>query len=357
MGLLRFFLSISVVIVHAGPILGVSLVNGVVAVQSFFIISGFYMSIILNEKYIGNNNSYFLFITNRMLRLYPLYLIILLISILVFSLFTFLKLPNPLSSFFNYPLGINELVFLIFSQILILGQDITLFFGVDQETGSMFFKHDLISKGLMAWNFMLIPPAWSISIEIMFYIIAPFILKGNQKTFFLVAFFGSASIRILLYYYGFQKDPWTYRFFPTEVFFFLLGGISYKIFRRLKGLKITSLHFWMAQLSLIILMVSFPFFPSNKLFMPIFYTIIIISIPILSLKQFENKSDRFIGELSYPIYLSHFLLWVLVKSVLNSQALIGFVTVVVTVLFSFFLNHVVMNPIEKIRHKRLRLAQ
>lgn len=82
MGVLRFLLAVSVVLAHSTDIFGFSLVNSVVAVQAFYIISGFYMTLILNEKYIGKSNSYRLFITNRFLRLYPIYWVVLLLTTL-----------------------------------------------------------------------------------------------------------------------------------------------------------------------------------------------------------------------------------------------------------------------------------
>ncbi len=72
MGILRILLAISVVLAHSSSIFGFSLVGGQIAVQAFYIISGFYMALILNEKYIGANNSYKLFISNRFLRLYQI---------------------------------------------------------------------------------------------------------------------------------------------------------------------------------------------------------------------------------------------------------------------------------------------
>src|SRR5450759_4624800 len=73
MGIIRVLLALSVVAAHFGGIWNLRFVGGQVAVQSFYIISGFYMSLILNEKYVGKNKSYKLFITNRFLRLYPIY--------------------------------------------------------------------------------------------------------------------------------------------------------------------------------------------------------------------------------------------------------------------------------------------
>src|SRR5450759_1833879 len=82
MGIIRVLLALSVVAAHFGGIWNLRFVGGQVAVQSFYIISGFYMSLILNEKYVGKNKSYKLFITNRFLRLYPIYWTVLLLTII-----------------------------------------------------------------------------------------------------------------------------------------------------------------------------------------------------------------------------------------------------------------------------------
>ncbi|GAB3046429.1 hypothetical protein GCM10027185_57870 [Spirosoma pulveris] len=84
MGILRFLLAISVVVFHTGkPLLGVKFSGGALAVQLFFVISGFYMSLILNEKYKKGTSTYNLFITNRLLRLYPVYLLTGLITLAI----------------------------------------------------------------------------------------------------------------------------------------------------------------------------------------------------------------------------------------------------------------------------------
>jgi peptidoglycan/LPS O-acetylase OafA/YrhL len=87
MGLLRLLLAVSVVLHHSGPIFGNYLLGsfngGSLPVNSFFIISGFYMGFILSEKYVAKNGSYFLFITNRFLRIYPIYWAVLIATILL----------------------------------------------------------------------------------------------------------------------------------------------------------------------------------------------------------------------------------------------------------------------------------
>lgn len=52
------------VIAHSSPIAGVGMVGGAVAVLIFLMIFGFYMALVLNEKYVGEKGSYGLFIGN-----------------------------------------------------------------------------------------------------------------------------------------------------------------------------------------------------------------------------------------------------------------------------------------------------
>ncbi len=51
MGVMRFLLALSVLILHTAPDSAFPMVGGRVAVETFFMISGFYMALILNEKY------------------------------------------------------------------------------------------------------------------------------------------------------------------------------------------------------------------------------------------------------------------------------------------------------------------
>lgn len=77
MGVIRLLLSLSVVRGHTEPLLGLDLVGGQRAVQLFYIVSGFYMTLILSGRYAGKSR--FLFYSNRFLRIFPLYLAALLL--------------------------------------------------------------------------------------------------------------------------------------------------------------------------------------------------------------------------------------------------------------------------------------
>lgn len=85
MGILRFLLALSVLTSHCGPLLGTSLLPGGMAVEAFFMISGFYMALILGGKYATNDRAgMLLFYQNRALRLYPTYLLVMLAGWAVF---------------------------------------------------------------------------------------------------------------------------------------------------------------------------------------------------------------------------------------------------------------------------------
>ena len=83
MGILRFLLAFAVFNGHANLPLGFSIVAGSTAVHCFFVISGFYMAMVLNEKYIPAGASYADFISSRMLRLAPAYLMVVVLTIFV----------------------------------------------------------------------------------------------------------------------------------------------------------------------------------------------------------------------------------------------------------------------------------
>lgn len=126
MGLTRLLLALAVVVGHAGGLVGlqdesgrtVVFVTGRVAVQSFYLISGFYMALILDRVYSGPRSTY-TFWVSRYMRLAPLYLLI--------SVMT-LALATKLDSYSDYSAWV--LAVAGFSNILLIGQDVFVFFGL-----------------------------------------------------------------------------------------------------------------------------------------------------------------------------------------------------------------------------------
>ena len=231
MGLLRILLALSVIINHSENFFGLRFIGGKLAVEAFFIISGFYMAMVLSEKYSRIEKPYFSFISGRFLRLYPVYWSVL-IFIVFYSACHGLINRNYLflNAYFDYAdrFSLTSYAYFIFTNIIIFGQDVIMFLGADEHGGLHFVKNFRASHPPIH-NFLLIAPAWSISLEMMFYLIAPLLNKGKSIVLVLLLAISFAA-KLTLQNKGFNHDPWTYRFFPFELAYFIFGILSYRLF-------------------------------------------------------------------------------------------------------------------------------
>lgn len=353
----------AVVLEHATNTFGISnaisnyFANGEIAVESFYIISGFYISYILSEKYIGANNSYKLFLTNRLLRLFPIYWFVLFLAISSSLFYYFYSNYSQLGYFTIYAehfntLNISSLVYLILTNIFIVGQDTLLFLGLNSDSGYFYFTENFQKTSPQLYQFVAIPQAWTISIEIMFYCVAPFILKKDFKLILLL-FFSSIGIKLFLAVNGFNFDPWTYRFFPTEFAYFLAGNISYRLYSIINKKEISPNYLYIALcLTLLSILLNSLLFPSN--FKILYFILFAIAIAFIFKLTKNNSIDSIIGNLSYPMYLSHVFLIVFISKIQFPTYFDKTVVLIIsTVLFSLLLNRFISNPIEKLRQQRL----
>lgn len=348
----------SVVLAHAGPLFGSSLIGGQLAVQAFYIISGFYMALILNEKYLPEKNSYKVFITNRFFRLFPIYWFILLAT-LFYSLVigwnnnaTFFPIIDIYIQHFS-SLGWLASALLIFSNIFILLQDFILFLGINIETGQLFFTSDFLSTSPILHKFVLIPQAWTLSLELQFYLIAPFVVR--RKLILIVSlFFVSVLIKCALHTIGLDKDPWTYRFFPAELMFFLLGTIAYRLIYvniRDKG-RLSVLPITLLTSVLVATLFYNQINLTNKA--AIYLSLLFVSLPFIFSYTKKMTIDRYIGELSYPIYISHMLIITVSYALhLDRFGNVSLMVVILSILLSIFLNEAIGKRIERYRQSRI----
>jgi peptidoglycan/LPS O-acetylase OafA/YrhL len=367
MGFVRLLLAISVVVFHTGQtFFGAQLNGGSLAVQLFFVISGFYMSLILNEKYKKGASTYYLFISNRLVRLYPLYFVIVLLSIAVYTVdcFYFNSYGNWLGNFTAHinELNRSSLLYIFFSNLLIVGQDLALFMGVDLQSGTLFFTKNFHATSPQANSFMILGQAWTISIEIGFYLIAPFVVRKGVKNV-LLYIVAALLLRLFIYHVLHMKyDPWTYRFFPTEMIYFLLGYLCYKAYKYLQKQEVPRGYLY----PIAVFLWSFIIFYGNifsllngiHLYQTLLHigyiTAFVGSLPFVFLLTKNSKLDSQVGELSYPIYLCHTLFMYLDnRFAVNSVYFVVFASV----FLSFLLNHLVAKRVELIRQRRVQLTQ
>lgn len=365
MGFLRVILALAVVIAHSDSLFGFRFTGGLVAVEVFFIISGFYMTMILDKKYVGKG-SYKLFLSNRFLRLYPIFWTVLLLTIAAsVILYTFTNNWYYLSPYMQYfdSLKTETLAFLIVTNIALFGQDIVMFLGVNQETGAMYLTHDFRTSSPMFYKFLFVPQAWTLGIELMFYLIAPFVVRrSNYFIFFLISL--SMLVRLFTYFFlGYANDPWTYRFFPSEIALFLIGAISYRLYDVYKVQQIEILGFKPTKLivaSFFLILLFYQFIPKaggiGHVVNWLFYGFCGLAIPYIFEISKSSKIDSRVGELSYPMYISHLLIIGSISpflSLLGLQKYNGEFAVIFTIVASYFLVRLISDPIEKIRQSRV----
>lgn len=358
MGILRFILALSVLIAHCSPILGIELIGARVAVQAFYIVSGFYMAFILSEKYVGANNSFRLFISNRFLRIYPIYWVVLCLTILYsIVVFIFTKGNNYgfLSPYFTQSnsLSIGSILLLLFSNVVIFFQDAILFLSHSFATGTTSFSSAPLSERQTLSMFFFIPQAWSVAIELCFYLVAPLLMK-QRKTTILLILIVSLMVRYNLYYYqGLQYDPWTYRFFPTEIAFFILGIFSYSLYQKMKLLSINKN--WLNAAFVILILCTFLYSKIDfSLKIYCYFALMVIAIPATFLLTKKSKIDRQIGELSYPIYLTHlFVLSSCNALKITNEENSGIIVLAFSLIISLLINLFISNKIERYRQRRI----
>src|SRR4051794_25075595 len=173
MGIFRLLLALAVVILHAGTINGYFLLTAAEAVQIFFVISGFYMALILNEKYLGPG-SFRLFISNRFLRIFPTYWCVLVIGLIAWLISAALTGDAGPLSVYRQVSNIPALILLHLGNLFLIGQDWVLFLGIDANN-PLFVSKSFWLLDQPLYKFQVIPPAWSLSIELCFYLVAPWL--------------------------------------------------------------------------------------------------------------------------------------------------------------------------------------
>ena len=356
MGLLRLLLALSVELYHGGA--KVQMVGGWRAVQVFYLISGFYMALILDEKY--NKTSYSTFLVNRALRLYPLYFL----SLGFMGLRLFASYVRNVNCRYYFPLcGMIHwnhtltIVFIAFTQLALIGQD-WLFFLKLTPDGALRGTRNGLADTLRASDFNFNPVAWTLGLELSFYILAPLLLKRSIK-FLAAAILGCFLMRAYLYFgLGLDFMPWTYRFFPTELGIFLSGSLLYRVYGSRWFADFWSKWTGLGHFLALIPILGTVLFARIERWLPFptvpYYLFVALCIPFLFSVSRNLSLDRRLGELSFPIYLFHPGIAGIMRGLRLPNV---YLQVGVTILASMLLVRFVVIPIDKLRQKRLERSK
>ena len=352
MGTLRTLFAIAVVFAHT---YGFVLVGGKNAVQLFYMISGFLISYVLVER--KTYSSIRSFYINRYLRLYPIYFLVALLSLLVF---VFAAAIGKDVVFFQVyrdaPVAAN--ILLVISNATIFFQDWVMFSAVEQK--QLVFSADFFKSEVVLYPGLLVPQAWTLGVELAFYVIAPFVLARRRVLLLFLAL--SIALRVYLLYIGLGKsDPWTYRFFPAELALFLLGALAHQIllpiYRKTLpgGGGILDAFASLSTYILIAVTLVYWLIPVRETIKTIFlFSVFLLLMPLTFEFQSRRRWDKWIGDLSYPIYISHMLIIFIVTLALgwlgiSNKLFISAAVVVLTVGLSIMLSIFVGGPVESLR--------
>jgi len=356
MGFIRFLLACAVVLSHTSTIMGYSPVAGNLAVQCFYIISGFYMAMILTEKYNGPGANY-QFYSNRALKIYPIYWLNLIVLIAWALIVYHLHYPGTLDFYIKYSNpGTFTLLYLFLANLLLIGLDWVFVLGINKD-GNLFFCSNFNAVKPSVYNFAFNSVAWTIGLELMFYLIAPWL---NKRTVYLlvILFLASLALRFGLAYIYYDAAPWSYMFFPTQVMFFVAGILSYRAYIKFvkeKGNK--KLQYMLYGVLLFVVLSYYKILPDSYTYLK--QTILFLSVACCLPFAFEatkkSKIDRFLGNLSYPIYISQVIVIKMVT--INRFPKVidkGFTALIMVIILALLVNKFVGEPIERYRTKRVQ---
>jgi peptidoglycan/LPS O-acetylase OafA/YrhL len=305
LGLLRILLAACVFFGHSRPLGHLRWLSSNEAVELFFVVSGFYMQLILVTRYTNEKLGKawaFQFYKARYFRLLPIYLLGVL---LVVGLASHQPSLDP-SSIWTYVQGLPDTLgnvlfkaFLCFTNMTILFQDVTMFLAAHHE--QIQWSAQFHNSDVLLWKGLAVFQAWSLGIELSFYLIAPYLLNLPSRWLILGAIFSLATKAVVIWAFS-LGDPWTYRFFPFELGSFLLGALAFRYRSAVEHLLPKRMERYCAYpLAIAIAAIRVPV-PLAHVVYPLALACV---LPYLFRMTSGHKEDRLIGELSYPFYIFH----------------------------------------------------
>lgn len=336
MGFLRLFLAYVVLLSHApeGLILK-KILHPALAVQCFYAISGFYIQLLISQYQIRKNNWVFDFYKSRLLRIFPTYLICLGLTIMLN--------PKALSQLGS--LSLSHQILFVVNNLLIFPQVFLRFFHVP---------------------YTLMGQSWTLSLEMMFYLLSPFLLTKNNRVLILTILL-SICIRLTLRDYNLYTQEWFYNFFPSEIAIFTSGALAYRFYDNFLKNQSGVYEELLKGLGLVLLIYLIYFYLRGWHYVhgghwelegkstcgvpwgywyALFLTI--LSIPFIFKWSKNIKIDRFIGEFSYPVYLSHFMIIEFLYSKV-SDGYLNITALIITLIVSYFITQYIELPLAKYR--------
>lgn len=353
MGTVRLLLALSVVIGHSAPILGLRLLPPEFAVSCFFVISGFYIQMILGAKYDSARGTK-IFYLNRFLRLYPTYLLIFSSAWVWVAWHAWNHGVIPPQKWVSgyESLGWVKGMMVMVCNISLVGLDVLTNLAWTLEEGwHLAPKAAAVAGGRWGGELLTITPAWSISLEIWFYLMAPFLARMRDRW---IALLGASSL--LLHVSG-SLEHWVDngRFLPCQFWCFAAGMLLWRhrvcVERFIPNNQVRALL-----LTVFLLLAAIMDFEGGKGSLWLMIGLLCVLIPGAFELTRTSWFDRFIGNLSYPVYLTHWPVCFVLRS-LNGGDVIGWQVVLGTLVVSILMHQFLEVPVDAYRQSLARSAK
>jgi len=294
--------------------------NGYLGVDIFFVISGYIITNILIKDLSIKE-----FFIRRFKRLLPT-LFLLSIVILYFTL----KLNQNISLEQIYKEALHSIFFI--SNYLFYSQ-----------STDYFMQNDLNETAYLH--------TWSLSIEMQFYLIYPFILKKliNKKLILLYTLFFLAGLSLILSVYSNSYS--SFYLFHNRAYEFLFGAITFLCMKEFKLKKIQY------NTIIIIFIIFIGIFMSNinplnneiakRLSISLAFCLLIYMCSNSKENFLNNKLTSYFGRASYSIYLIHYPMIIFVGNIIERNFTWYFIIIIFTILLSILSYEFVEKPFRK----------
>jgi peptidoglycan/LPS O-acetylase OafA/YrhL len=244
---------------------------------------------------------------------------------------------------------------------VIVGQELLFWFTIGphgelvfNSTGAVPNPPDL----LLGWQALLVPQSWSLSMELMFYALAPFLARLSWRWLAAIAA-ASIALRLAGYLLPVNYPIWQGRFFPTALFLFVFGMLAQKMLPL--AARLPKAMGWAVNIALLALMIALQVVVQALHLTPELarwgmYVLIALAIPFVFNAFKDFTWDRWIGDLSYPLYLVHLLVIGAVLTFIPNAPYAAWVAIGGSLALSGLLLVLIDHPVDRWRQKRAERA-
>lgn len=336
MGAIRCVLAIIVLLSHAG--FPAKTIGALASVQAFFVLSGIYMAAVYTTRYGLMPRGAILFYLNRFMRLWPTYLMLLALTALAY-----VALGQPDDG--------DDRIFDLFRALR--NEGLTTSNATMLALSILFFGQDFVSVSEPHHLMLPVRQSWSIASELLFYLTVPLLFRIRSWQPLLVAFALLMVLKLTL-----LSIDWRLSYFlPFGNFgYFALGYGLYLLFNEPQIDEFREELSRYRPLLVAGVLVATIFFGESSferggVVRHLAYILIFSLGAILIFSRSMSLTDTFLGNISYGIYLNHFLILVVVHLLGLTGVPSVLMTLVGSVTLAILMEKVVQKPIDRYRYR------